>query len=339
MKLTRRFGGFVAIFSGIAVLLAVGGRSPCGADDSTTSKASAESSVTHAAGHAELAQVQLAYRGLLFHRGHRRHLRAMPFYPQPQAESLPNSVDLWPFFEKWGLETRLQGNRETCSVFVVAECIEYALATKQKRGTRLSIEFLNWAANEKTRTNEDGSNFADLLLGCNAFGACPEEDMPYREKFDPASKPSPEAIAHAKENSSHGLKLHWIKEWDDRRGVSEKELAEIKRTLARHWPVCGGLLWPKSKKLNDNVLSVVPRKDVVDGHSVLLVGYRDDPSQPGGGLFYFRNTAGDTRGSSMTYDYAMTYMNDAVWIDYEGAGEGGIPAAEMDGKAAKTAGN
>ena len=62
---------------------------------------------------------------------------------------------------------------------------------------------------------------------------------------------------------------------------------------------------------------------------MLLVGYRDDPSQPGGGVFLFRNTAGDFRDSLMTYQYAMTYMNDAVWIDYEGAGEGGIPAAEM----------
>ncbi len=38
-----------------------------------------------------------------------------------------------------------------------------------------------------------------------------------------------------------------------------------------------------------------PADSVYDGHSVLLVGYRNDPAQPWGGVFLFRNTAGDGR--------------------------------------------
>ena len=50
---------------------------------------------------------------------------------------------------------------------------------------------------------------------------------------------------------------------------------------------------------------------------MLLVGYRDDPAQPGGGVFLFRNSNNNGRDGWMTYEYARAYMNDAVWIDYD----------------------
>ena len=55
--------------------------------------------------------------------------------------------------------------------------------------------------------------------------------------------------------------------------------------------------------------------EVFDGHSVLLVGYRDDASQPGGGVFIFRNTNRGGRDGFMPYHYAQAYLNDAVWIE------------------------
>ena len=234
----------------------------------------------------------------------------------------PKSVDLRPNLEKWKLDARLQGTRVTCSVFVVTEALEFALAAKQRRGTRLSVEYLNWAANKAANSADDGGFFSEIWKGFETYGICPEAEMPYRDRFDPALAPEEKTIAQAKKLSSLGLKLHWIKEWDADKGVSEKQLAEIKKTLARGWPVGGGFLWPKSKKLENNALMVVPRSEVYDGHSVLLVGYRDDQRQPGGGVFLFRNTAGDSRDSLMPYDYALNFMNDAVWI----SGAGDAPA-------------
>ncbi len=61
----------------------------------------------------------------------------------------------------------------------------------------------------------------------------------------------------------------------------------------------------------------------MDGHSVLLVGYRDDKTQPGGGVFLIRNSAGPSRDGMMTYEYVRAYLNDAAWIDFRGAGKGG----------------
>jgi len=56
---------------------------------------------------------------------------------------------------------------------------------------------------------------------------------------------------------------------------------------------------------------------VFDGHSVLIVGYRDDAQQPGGGLFLVRNSGGDGSDGALSYAYVQDYMNDAAWIGGE----------------------
>jgi C1A family cysteine protease len=49
---------------------------------------------------------------------------------------------------------------------------------------------------------------------------------------------------------------------------------------------------------NDRLLEVPAADQVEDGHSVSLVGYEDDPSKPGGGIFRIRNSWGPQWGKS-----------------------------------------
>jgi hypothetical protein len=253
--------------------------------------------------------------------------------PEAAPPDTVKSVDLRPFFKKCGLELRAQGNRETCSIFVVCGAIEYAVASAEHKGTPLSVEFLNWAGNQTGKENSDGANFAELWRGFSAHGTCPESDYPYQNKFDPADKPSEKAVAAAAKMRDLGFKFQWLKEWDASKGVNDEQFAEIKRTLAKGWPVGGGFLWPKSKALkwDAGVLKMVPRSDVIDGHSVLLVGYCDDASQPGGGVFYIRNTNRKARNAALSYEYVKAYMNDAFSIDYPGMAKGGGLAASAAG--------
>ena len=44
-----------------------------------------------------------------------------------ESERQPTAIDLRPVFDRWGLETRRQGGRGTCSAFVVTAAIEYAV--------------------------------------------------------------------------------------------------------------------------------------------------------------------------------------------------------------------
>jgi hypothetical protein len=247
--------------------------------------------------------------------------------PVAETTSLPTSVDLRPQFEQWGLARSVQGDRPTCSVFTVAGALEFAIAKRQGHGTRLSVEFLNWAANKTCGEVEDGGFFSDLWKGFAAYGICSTEDFPYEARFSPSKVPPPEASADAKTRLNLGLRLHWIKEWNVNTGLTEEHFTAIKRTLSNGWPVCGGFRWPKQEKWVGEVLQTCGPEAVRDGHSVLLAGFRDDASQPGGGVFIFRNTSNAGRDGFMPYAYARDYMNDAVWIDYESRTKSGAGVA------------
>ncbi len=245
--------------------------------------------------------------------------------PADEPERATQSVDLRPVFQERHLETRRQGGRGTCSAFALTGAIEYAVASKQHQPQRLSVEFLNWASNKATRTAADGGFFSDLWKGLETYGICPEEDMPYADHFDPDAQPSATALAHARASQALGLRLHWIKEWDPHQGLNGAQLDAVKRTLQKGWPVSGGFLWPKQERWDNGVLQMTPREAVRDGHSVLLVGYREDENQPGGGVFLIRNSAGKSRDGMMSYEYVRAYMNDAVWIDHDEARTSAAP--------------
>lgn len=228
----------------------------------------------------------------------------------------PASIDLRPAFRDMGLALRLQGRRGTCSVFTMAGAMEYALAHRQRRGIALSVEFLNWASNDATRTAHDGGFFSDLWAGFVKHGVCPEADMPYQPRFDAKQRPSEAAMERARAVRQAGLRLHWIKSWDVKTGLTEAQMTQIKNVLARQWPVCGGFRWPKREQWNEGVLQMAPPEGVFDGHSVLLVGYRDDPQRPGGGVFFIRNSGREAPELALPYAYVQAYMNDALWIDH-----------------------
>ncbi|MCC6123539.1 MAG: C1 family peptidase [Pirellulales bacterium] len=226
-----------------------------------------------------------------------------------------NGADLRPIFENWGLPPRVQGGRGTCSVFTMVGALEYAKAAHEGKGARLSVEYLNWAKNIALITTIDGGNFANLWKGFLESGVCLDKDMPYRPHYDWKQGPSPEARAYAKKLERGDFHMHWIKTWDASTGITEEQYREIKQVLRDGWPVCGGFRWPKDAQWKEGVLQMAPPEGVYDGHSVLLVGYRDDPKLPGGGAFILRNSQSDRDDGMMCYEYARAYLNDALWIE------------------------
>jgi hypothetical protein len=199
-------------------------------------------------------------------------------------------------------------------VFTVVGALEFAAAHREGHAERFSAEFLNWGANQIVGYAKDGAFFSDLWRAFAKYGICTEQAMPYRAEFEPDLAPSAEALTQANARLALDLRHHWIKKWDVKTGLSDEQLNAIKRTLDRGWPVCAGLRWPKKPEWSGGVLQMCPADGVFDGHSVLLVGYHDDPSVTGG-VFLFRNTSGGSRDGSMPYAYAQAYVNDALWID------------------------
>jgi hypothetical protein len=237
------------------------------------------------------------------------------FAPPAPERKLPPSADLRLRFHEWKLEPRRQGGRGTCSVFTVAGALEYAVAAGRKSGMRLSVEFLNWAGHKAAHRTADGGFFSELWQGYAEFGICAEDDLPYQTHYDPDLQPPDAALERARGLQQLGLHMEWIKEWDPHTGITDEQLTAIKRTLHNGWPVCGGFRWPKKAHWQQDVLQLCPPEEVFDGHSVLLIGYRDDAAQPGGGLFLIRNSGGNGSDGWLPYDYMRAYMNDALWIE------------------------
>ena len=146
--------------------------------------------------------------------------------------------------------------------------------------------------------------------------------MPYSAKFKRAAVPDAAAMEAAKATADLGLRLHWIKEWDVKTGLTEAQMESIKRTIASGWPVCGGFRWPKQEEWKDSILQMREAAEVFDGHSVLLIGCKEDAAIPGGGAYLIRNSNGGGSDAWMPFAYAANFMNDAAWIDY--------PAPESD---------
>lgn len=208
-------------------------------------------------------------------------------------DELPSKVDLRPEFKKYGLGPRRQGSRNTCSVFTTAAAMEFALSKQSQQSTPLSVEYLNWACNQviNNKTHDRGQFFHHLVDGFKRYGICLEEKMPYQRRFDPALAPSDEAIENAKEIQSLGFKFHWIKHLGTRPGARDYQMKELKSVLASGYPVAAGA-----------------------SHSRLLVGYEDDPNQPGGGVFFTKDS-GSGRFDRVTYEFVERQINDAYWVE------------------------
>lgn len=202
-------------------------------------------------------------------------------------------ADLRPNLARWGIQPRRQGRRGTCSVFVTAETLEYALARKLDQGTHLSIEYLNWACNQVigNKTRDRGQFFHHLLKGFEEYGICPEEDMPYVAKFDPDYQPSDEARRKAMEIKQQGFVTHWINPLKKQAGLTDEQMAQIRGVLDNGWPVAAG-----------------------SHHSILLVGYIDDPAHPGGGIFIARDS-GSGGYNERTYAWVEEKIGDVFWVE------------------------
>lgn len=175
-----------------------------------------------------------------------------------------------------------------------------------------------WAANKATGRDGDQAMFYEAVHGLETLGICQERLMPYSATPDDHRGPSAQAIENARELAGH-WRVQWVRRWNIARPLDGSELRGIKDAPAHGHPVACGLRWPK--KLEGDVLRAVPpHSDVFDGHSIVLVGYADNPTENGGGMFGFRNSFGPGWGAQgygrMSYAYVRAYTNDALWLRY-----------------------
>ena len=240
------------------------------------------------------------------------------FAAVPAREVNAQGKTLRPLFDQYGITVKDQGSRGTCSVFTIVGLIEFERANVLNDKTPLSVDYLNWAANRVEGVDADGSFFHFAIDGMALYGICADDFMPYATRFSAKAEPSEAAKKEAKSRTTG--KQIWIKPYDPKTGVTVKQLEHIKQQLDNDHPVAIGFHWPKGevkdKYSANGELAIVERKDVFDGHSVLIVGYQEDTDTPGGGYLIFKNSHGESFGEKgygrIPYAYAMLYANDAM---------------------------
>ncbi len=251
---------------------------------------------------------------------------------RPADKSLPAKVDLSAEFEKLALPPRAQGNRDVCSLFAVTGLVNFEYAHSQPAShTRLSEEFLIWAAQKATGKTGDQAMFYEAVCGLNRLGICADRLMPYANTVDAHRKPSAQAVADAHKLSER-WNVVWIKRWNLTNPLTDQQIHEIKQALANHHPVACGMRWPKHEK-GHQLLKVLPANEVEDGHSILLTGYVEDPHQNGGGKFLFRNSWGPDWGDhgygEMSFAYSRAYTNDSLWMHF-GPEDSEVPTSRYE---------
>ncbi len=229
--------------------------------------------------------------------------------------------NLRPLFDEYGLTIRDQSGRGTCSVFAIVGLMEFEYAHLLGQKVNLSVEYLNWASNQVTGETEDGSFFSDALKGLLKYGICEDSLFPYYSRnYTKKVEPSAAALKDGKKRRE--ARIDWIKQWNPNFGMSGDQILQVKAQIRAGHPVAIGFQWPKGegdyRRVVDGIMTVPPREGVFDGHSIIMVGYQDDPKISGGGWFLFRNSHGINYGDGgygkMPYEYLSKYANDGVTV-------------------------
>jgi len=252
-----------------------------------------------------------------------------------RGADLASAVDLRPQIKERGLAVRDQGDRLTCSVFAMTFLIEYqAIGSREApRGLDLSEEYLNWAGNELAGPPfQDGGKFSRFINAFETWGIATAAQMPYRGRFDPADPvaPTQAVIASARSAFASRYPFTQIKSWDNSTGLTGSQLRTILDMLRAGRPIAASAWW-QYNYVTDDVAGVPLARDypraqnsvfmdapMFDGHSIDLVGFREDPQFPGGGYFIFRNSYGSDFGHDgygfVSFNYIRTFTTAAVAI-------------------------
>jgi hypothetical protein len=199
---------------------------------------------------------------------------ALPDKVEPLA-SLPRAV--------------FQGVRNSCVAFTLAAI--YQILSKDN--TDLSEQFLYWACKSRDNIRGDvGTNPLVAMTVLQQVGICTEAAWPYQpapsDSANPGHGPAPErAVEEAK--------LRRIKRFQQ---LPAKDFRQIKAALAAGKPVLIGLpIWEHWQgawqgRTMGRIRAPLPGERQRGGHAMCALGYRDDPSAPGGGYFIVRNSWG-----------------------------------------------
>jgi hypothetical protein len=219
---------------------------------------------------------------------------------------------------------RNQGNRGTCVAFASVAVREFLMGSKQD----LSEQYLYWWCDAHDPVPEEPGTTVEMgFRGLYEDGVCFETTWAYNlNPIEGNEGQGPPPAGAAEE--AHKYKIEKTIDLD------ENSITELKlclkgtddvpgRPIAFSIPVYNSWFRSKAVELSGNITMPLPGEAYVGGHAMVLVGYQDDSSVPGGGYFIIRNSWGNAWGINCKYGpgygtIPYKYITDYCWEAFTG---------------------
>jgi C1A family cysteine protease len=195
-----------------------------------------------------------------------------------------------------------QGNRGTCVAFSAVAVREFLAGSQPD----LSEQFLYWWCDDHDPVPEEPGTTVEMgFNGLFQAGVCKESTWRYNSeaiKGNEGQGPPPAGAS----DEAKDYKITKILDLD------ENSIDELKkclngtndlpgRPIAFSIPVYNSWLLSNAVMLSGQITMPLPGEEVEGGHAMVMVGYQDDASVPGGGFFIIRNSWGPRWGQNCTF--------------------------------------
>jgi hypothetical protein len=234
-------------------------------------------------------------------------------------------------------DIRNQGMRGTCVAFSSVAVREFLTGSK----TDLSEQFLYWWCDAHDDVPEEPGTTVEMgFNGLLNAGVCLEGTWPYNPYPISGNEGQGPPPTGASDEASQYKILQLI-------DLDENSIDELKsclkgtdsfpgRPIAFSIPVYNSWFKSMAVTLSGQITMPLPGEEIVGGHAMVLVGYQDDASVPGGGFFIIRNSWGKDWGENCEYGSGYgtipyKYISQYCWEAFTGDSESS-PAPPVPGK-------
>lgn len=233
----------------------------------------------------------------------------------------PKTVDLRQQITNFNLPVRIQGSRNTCSIYTTIFLLEYETAkTTGEKGLDFSEDYLDAVTDIVKGGQDDGDFFNNIIAGYLTYGVVDQSDFPNSAIYNPKNIPSEALLKEGK--SWNKAVATFIRENDGKWGISDAQINQIIAQLDAGRPVGAGWRLDKTGIEQAEILgrSVWNKNNIKDaedaaGHSMPIVGYAREGQN---GYFIFRNSGGSGWGDKgygyCSFDFARQNIADAFYF-------------------------
>jgi C1A family cysteine protease len=201
------------------------------------------------------------------------------------ATSLPGTAD---WHDRLPI-IRNQGGRSTCVAFASVAAREFLLP--EGHPSDLSEQFLYWACKARDDYGGPGTYVGVAMKVLEDTGVCTEAGWPYSFAKVPGNEgqaPPPAGV----ETTAAGYRAAGYTPLGPRDVVAIKQVLAAGQLVVFAVPVYR--YWSGDPiRVTGDVRMPLPQDDGRGGHAMLLAGYEDDLTVPGGGFFIVRNSWGE----------------------------------------------